>query len=200
MIRFVHGNAATLGILHEKMGRFRYEVFVDEEKWSLPRADHSRRIEFDQFDAADATYVVAVSGDGNIRGCARLLPITQPNLLKDVFPELMAHDMGCAPECIWEMSRLGVRPGEHDGNSQLALKLVSYALDLARAMGAKLVVGVIGLAMERFYRRHGFAIRRIGSTLRLPDGTITAIAVDPDPLLRHTEAWAPSSMHSETHV
>lgn len=202
MVRFINGNATTLGPLHELMGRFRYEVFVEEEKWSLPHADHSRRIEFDQFDTADAIYAVAVSDDGNIRGCARLLPITRPNVLRDVFPALFTYDLGCAPEYVWELSRLAVRPGEMDGNVGLAITLVSYSLDLARESGAKLVVGVVSLAMERFYRRHGFAIRRIGSTLRLADCSITSVSIDTDPILRHanTRPADRPSIPKATHI
>jgi acyl homoserine lactone synthase len=199
MIHFIDGNAATLGTLRDLMGRFRYEVLVNEEKWSLPDVDHSGRIEFDQFDTADAIYVIAVSSDGKVRGCARLAPTTQPNLLMNVFPALLTLGIECASAHMWELSRLVVRSGDVDGNAGLAQTLFSQALDIARANGAKLVVGVVSPSMERFYRRHGYAIRRIGSTIRLADGSVTACAIDTDPILRHANTRTqPGRDHNPT--
>lgn len=69
--------------LYSKVASYRHKVFVELLGWQLSTHDG---LEQDQFDGPDTIYLFAQDEYGNIGGCARLLPTTQPYLLKDVFP------------------------------------------------------------------------------------------------------------------
>ncbi|UUZ50691.1 hypothetical protein LP420_13640 [Massilia sp. B-10] len=71
-------------------------------KWDLKTSDG---LELDQFDRPDTLYMVSQDELGQVNGCARLLPTSQPYLLGEVFPELMnGLPVPCSPD-VWELSR-----------------------------------------------------------------------------------------------
>lgn len=88
--------------LLKQLGQYRYRVFIEMLGWDL---DTEPGIETDQFDRPDTVFVIAEDNAQNIIGCSRLLPTTQPYLLKEVFPELLG--LRKAPESpqVWELSR-----------------------------------------------------------------------------------------------
>ena len=88
--------------LYLKVARYRYQLFVERLGWKLQARNG---IELDQFDRPDTLYVVAQNVQGDILGCARLLPTTKPYLLGEIFPQLLN---GLPPPCsseVWELSR-----------------------------------------------------------------------------------------------
>jgi acyl homoserine lactone synthase len=152
--------------LYPKLANYRYQVFVERLGWQLPVQN---RAETDQFDGPDAIYVVAEEADGEISGCARLLPTNGPYLLSSVFPQLLN---GTAPPCdptIWELSRFSAvnfsrrsaTPLAQYSNSSAVL-LMREAMACAASHGARRLVTVTVLAMERLIRRAGIHSHRMG--------------------------------------
>ncbi|MFX8086716.1 acyl-homoserine-lactone synthase, partial [Acinetobacter baumannii] len=65
----------------------RKRLFVDLMRWTVPVVDN--RYEVDQFDDANAIYLLAVE-DGEHVGSMRLLSTDRPHILDTLFPELCA--------------------------------------------------------------------------------------------------------------
>lgn len=82
------------------MGRMRHEFFIDELGWGLSSIDGQ---EFDQFDTEKTVYII-YEEQGQIIGCLRLLPTTEPYLLSEVFPHLSGGYIPSASH-VWEVSR-----------------------------------------------------------------------------------------------
>jgi acyl-homoserine lactone synthase len=97
----------------EQSYRLRYQVFVRERKWTdLARPDER---EIDQFDDANAIYLLALEGDNDrkvVGGC-RLVPTTGPYLLPDVFPALSQQPIPRGPN-VFEWGRLYVTPARRE--------------------------------------------------------------------------------------
>lgn len=150
---------------YSKVSRYRFKVFVEQLGWQLCTRDES---ELDQFDRQDTVYVVAQDDDGNVLGCARLLPTTRPYLLGEVFPQLLN---GLLPPCssdVWELSRFAAvdlnSPTSSLGqfSSPVAIKLLQESIACAAAHGAKRIITVSPLGVERLLRRAGFHAHRAG--------------------------------------
>lgn len=79
------GNRHLYGAELEQHYQIRHQIYVGERKWmALERPDGR---EVDQFDNADATYLLAIE-NGRVIGGTRLVPTTCPHLMADVFPFL----------------------------------------------------------------------------------------------------------------
>ncbi|HOV05410.1 MAG TPA: acyl-homoserine-lactone synthase [Kaistiaceae bacterium] len=115
----------------ESCYRLRHQVFVEERGWNAIRRPDGREI--DQFDTPSATHL-AVIRDGKLAAYSRILPTTEPHLLSDVYPWLVATgDIPRGPH-IWEWTRLCVAPEFRWGNSlsdagwEAILGIVEYSL------------------------------------------------------------------------
>lgn len=143
--------------LFSEVSSYRHRVFVDTLGWDLDTEDG---VESDQFDRPDTVYVVARDDQGNINGCARLLPTNRPYLLGDVFPQLLN---GLAPPCsaeVWEISRFAaVDFNSHTSSplgqfsSPVTVKLLEETIACAIAHGAKRLITVSPIGVERLLQR-----------------------------------------------
>jgi acyl homoserine lactone synthase len=113
MIWFVEGKrVGEYPSLVDAMHRSRAEIFGSRLGWDVEVVDGRER---DRFDDCNPLYVICTDDDGNYRGSLRLLPTTGPNMLRDVFPQLLGEE-GVAPNNlepwfiedskIWECSRI----------------------------------------------------------------------------------------------
>lgn len=155
----------TAGALHELLG-YRHKVFVDMLKWDLSCIDG---IEMDQFDRPDTVYVISRDRQGEINGCARLLPTTSPYLLGDVFPELMNDLPIPRSNEIWELSRFAAVDfcGENvisagQFSSHVTLGLLDEAVKCAGQIGAKKLITVSPVGIERLLKKTGYKTYRAG--------------------------------------
>ncbi len=145
---------------------YRYEVFVDRLGWDL---DTENGYESDQFDHSETIYVVARNEDSQITGCARLLPTTLPYLLEEVFPELLNGLKPPKSAEIWELSRftsLDLQAETSPTNAQFSAEhsvdLLKAAIRCAQEHGAKRMISVSPLGVERLLRKAGFKAHRAG--------------------------------------
>lgn len=172
-MHIVSGSTKELpnGKQHE-LANYRYRVFVEQLGWELPAAD---KLEFDQFDRDDTVYVIGEKNERMI-GCARLLPTTRPYLISEVFPDLLnGLEPPDSPD-IWELSRFAAidfdeRNTAPSGqfSSVVAIELLNKSLACAQSHGAKKIICVSTIGVERLMRRAGFDCHRIGPP-RMVDG------------------------------
>lgn len=162
--------AGMLGDLSPKLiaelAGYRHKVFVEMLGWQL---QSQNSLEFDQFDRADTLYVVARDYAGQINGCARLLPTTQPYLLKEVFPQLLNGCLAPSTSDVWELSRFAAvnfnaaqTSATGQFSSPIAVGLLRSALECAGKRGATRLITVSPRGVERLLRKSGFQAQRAG--------------------------------------
>ncbi|QPF73621.1 GNAT family N-acetyltransferase [Roseateles sp. DAIF2] len=164
-------------IAHAEMGQqllaelaaYRYRVFVETLGWTLNCAPQR---ELDQFDHADAHYVLLRDREGRLSGCARLLPTTRPYLLSEVFPMLAPGGLP-SDAAVWELSRFvtlspdseaqatGGNPALRQFSSDQAIALLQAAIDHASAQGVSRLVTVSPVGVERLLTMAGFSAGRL---------------------------------------
>jgi N-acyl-L-homoserine lactone synthetase len=119
-----HRYAAQL----EQMHRDRKAVFVDQFKWEIPVIDG--QFEIDQFDNADAIYLLALDPRRQRHlGSVRLMPSTGSHLLGDLFPHLCEKGVPKGPD-VWEITRLLTAPDAEPraARMQIVMALCEFAL------------------------------------------------------------------------
>lgn len=158
------------------LANYRYKVFVEQLGWNLGT---SEGLELDQFDRLDTLYVIARNQQGDIIGCARLLPTTQPYLLEEVFPELLNGLSPPKSDEIWELSRFAamdfspikahplrlVNSSTNNGkiSSTVTLNILATVMQTAKEQGAKRLLLVSYTGAERIVRRAGYHVHRAGA-------------------------------------
>jgi len=160
------GTADSLSGIYRQVAGYRYKVFVENLGWDLHAPDG---LEQDQFDRPDTIYVAARNDEGEVCGCARLLPTTRPYLLSEVFPQLLNGAMPPRSTEIWELSRFAAvdfnTPDQsplRQMSSDIAIALLQAAIDCAAKNGAKRLITVSPLGIERLLRKAGFKAHRAG--------------------------------------
>nr|ADC94817.1 putative autoinducer synthesis protein [Collimonas sp. MPS11E8]BAU61364.1 autoinducer synthesis protein [Collimonas sp. NBRC 3740] len=182
-MKIISGAASELSNeLFSKVCSYRHKVFVETLGWEL---DTEAGIELDQFDHAGTIYVVAQDQDGEVIGCGRLLPTRQPYLLSEVFPQLLK---GAAPPChpeIWELSRFAAMDFNKKSDSVLdqvsssiAVKLLQASIACAARLGAKRLVTVSPIGMERWLRRGGFITQRLAPPMKVDGHALFACLIE----------------------
>jgi acyl homoserine lactone synthase len=173
MLRLIEGSHASFFPKEiDAMFRNRAEIFSERLGWEVIVKDGYER---DTFDDANPLYLVSVDPDTEeYWGSLRLLPTTGPNMLRDVFPQLL--DGGCIESAtIWESSRIcatAVR-GQPDRNksgvnyvlTELILGIGEFAVDA----GLTQIVSVFDARMFRVLRAAGCNPQVIGKPQRIGD-------------------------------
>lgn len=186
-MQIAYGNKTDLPQgLYDDLSGYRHEVFVELLGWDL---DTPEGIEQDQFDRPDTVYVVARNQQGHINGCARLLPTTRPYLLGEVFPELLN---GLAPPSspdVWELSRFAavdVSAASNTSRGQLsspiAVALLKSAIQTAAQYGAKRLITVSPVGIERLLRHAGFKAHRAGPPMIVGGHPLFACWIEIEPM------------------
>ncbi|MDX5935763.1 acyl-homoserine-lactone synthase [Acidithiobacillus thiooxidans] len=163
--------------LMSEVAEYRHQVFVERLGWSLQTENN---MEIDQFDHPETVYVIVQGNQGEITGCARLLPTTGPYLLGEVFPQLLnSMPLPCTPE-IWELSRFATgrpkNPGAcpEEAAGQMVRILLEKSIACAAGYGAKKLITVTSLPVERLLVRYGFRSHRAGAPTSVGDEIVVA--------------------------
>ena len=163
--------------LYAKVAGYRHQVFVERLGWAL-RTENG--MGSDQFDRPDTVYVVAQNDQNHVSGCACLLPTTRPYLLGEIFPQLLN---GLAPPCspdVWELSRFAaVDLGDRSKiagqfSSSVARKLLEESVACAVSHGAKRLITVSPIGVERLLSRSEFHAHRAGPPMIIDGHPIVA--------------------------
>lgn len=166
------------------LAQYRYQIFVKKLGWRLPTTDDL--FERDQYDRADTVHVIATDEAGSICGCARLLPTTQSYLLKELFPFLLPEEMSTleSPN-VWELSRFAATPintgHSEEGNGAWGVRpMLAAAVQCAAQLGARRLIGVTFLSMQRLFGRIGVRAHRAGPTECMDGRSVVACWIDVD--------------------
>lgn len=185
MCYVVAGNQLSLPQdLYPNLARYRHRVFVERLGWSLPVTNGA---ELDQFDRSDTLYMVAQDDEGNIIGCARLLPTTRPYLLSEIFPQLFnGHPPPHSPE-VWELSRFAaIDPSGRTASpkaqfsSPFTIRLLEESMACAAANGAARLITVSPLGVERLLRKAGISAHRAGPPMVIDGQPLFACCIEID--------------------
>jgi acyl homoserine lactone synthase len=168
--------------IYRNVGHYRRKVFVETLGWDLQTRDG---MELDQFDRPDTLYVVSQDDAGVVNGCARLLPTHRPYLLGDVFPELMhGLPLPCSPE-VWELSRFAAVDFHARGgaalaqfSSGIAVQLLRQAMACAAEQGARRLITVSPIGIERLLRHTGVHAHRAGPPMLIDGHPIFACWIE----------------------
>ena len=129
-------------------------------------------------------YVVAQDDDGHVSGCARLLPTTRPYLLGEVFPQLLNGLLPPSSPDVWELSRFAAvdlnNPASTQGqfSSPVTIELLQESIACAAALGAKRIITVSPIGVERLLRRAGFHAHRAGPPMIIDGHPIFACWIE----------------------
>ena len=172
----------------EGMFRLRYETFRVRLGWDVETTDDG--LEIDQFDGEDSQYILAKSPEDDIDACWRLLPTLGPNMLRDVFPQLLNGQPAPAAADVWELSAFALATdrlaaAEQAGNYQLSfgplsVKLMAEAARLAKARGIVRYVTVTTAAIERMLKKQGLHIHRLGPPVKIGNVLTLACFIEVD--------------------
>jgi acyl homoserine lactone synthase len=145
-----------------EMHRLRYRVFKERLDWGVTvRGD----LEVDQFDEGEPSYLLHVGPEGHVQGCVRLLPTLGPNMLRDVFSELMDGKPVPASPAIWESSRFALDAPNVSGRAALlspaTAEMFAGMIEFGLAKSLIDLVTVTDVRVERILRRAGWPLRRL---------------------------------------
>lgn len=155
--------------LETALAEYRHKIFIERLGWPLPVENGLER---DQFDHPDTHYVMVREPNGAICGCARLLPTTEPYLLSEVFAHLLAGAPMPRSGEVWELSRFAaasVTPDSTVDAARNTRNLLAAAVKSAAEKGAKRLITVSPLGIERLLHRMGVHAHRAGPPM-LADG------------------------------
>lgn len=154
-----------LGEMHELRAR----VFDERLQWDVTVKDGR---EEDGFDRADPLYLLSVNGTtGRLEGSVRILPTTGPNMLRDVFPQLLPDGLVVESPLVWETSRFCIDPGiGHDANGRInrvTTELLCGLVEIGLKAGLTHFVSVYDARMARIFRSANCPGEVIGTPLRI---------------------------------
>lgn len=164
------------------IAQYRHKIFIERLGWQLPVENGMER---DQFDRKDTLYVIARDGKGAICGCARLLPTTGPYLLGDVFPNLLPDTPTPRDDSIWELSRFAAASiGDHVESAADSARntraLLAASIKIAAEHGARRLITVSPLGIERLLNRMGVHAHRAGPPVLVDGKPIFACWIELD--------------------
>lgn len=165
----IGGQWSDADFLIDKMHRDRAETFGRRLKWDVNIDECGWEI--DRFDtqSVNPLYLISVAPDGDYQGSLRLLPTTGPNMLRDVFPQLLGSLEPVESATIWESSRITAQ------SSEAFAELVIGLGETALKAGLTGIVTVVDKRIKRLVERLGCSFDVIGAPQAI--GSITCYAL-----------------------
>lgn len=141
--------------------RLRYQVFCEEKAWVSPE---SSGLDTDIYDTNETIHFAHINDSGLVDGCCRLVPTTRPNMLGDIFLDLLAGEPAPNHPKVWEISRFAIDTRNLDVSfgsvsaitSELLISLFRYAI----SNNIQQIVAVTDTSFERVLRRAGLYTTR----------------------------------------
>lgn len=162
--------------LLEEHHKLRARVFSGRLDWEV-HVDRGR--ERDAFDDLHPTYILAVSEEDRVLGCARLLPAVGPTMVGDVFSSLLPDGNVHPHDAMIESSRFCVdTSGEAIRGSnwvhETTLAMFAGIIEWSLLGGYTEIVTVTDLRFERILSRVDWPLQRVGPARKI--GVTTAVA------------------------
>lgn len=158
----------------EAMHRHRYEIFVEERGWKA--LESPDRLDIDEFDTSDATYLIAIDRHSAVMGSARLIPSWRPNLLKTLFPEYCAGEVPTGPG-IWEWTRHTTPGRRHCKEFNIGVQLLMNLaiLEFAQTRAITSYIGMLETKLLPYTVDLGWTSLPLGAPLAYREGVAVAI-------------------------
>ncbi|CUI80689.1 acyl-homoserine-lactone synthase [Cognatishimia activa] len=170
-------NEAKFTQVLDEVYQLRSRVFSDRLGWAVDVKDGR---EFDLYDSLNPAHLVCLDDDGDVVGCMRLLQTTGPNMLADIFSDLLDGEPPLRSTQIWEATRFCIDTEKLKGGkcrnsiSHYTSELMVGVFEYAKSAGIADIVAVIDPVMNRVMKRSGNApYDYIGSTK--PMGVVKAM-------------------------
>lgn len=153
----------------------RKRVFVDLLHWDVPVLANA--YEVDQFDTAEAEYLILLDACERHRASTRLLRTDQPHILATLYPYLCAGPVPSGPT-VREITRFCLDPDQPTAErrlarNQLVRALVEYALD----RGISDYTGVATQAWFDQIVRFGWQCTALGPGMRIGGDRLVALHI-----------------------
>ncbi|WP_425624841.1 acyl-homoserine-lactone synthase TraI [Agrobacterium radiobacter] len=168
-------NEAERKLLSEQH-KLRAEVFSGRLGWEVDVRGGQER---DHFDDLRPIYILAVTDNDRVIGCARLLPATGPTMIANVFSSLLPDGKLRSHDAMIESSRFCVDTSVEAGRGSNAiheatLTMFAGIIEWSIANGYTEIVTVTDLRFERILSRVDWPLQRIGPPRKI--GSTTAVA------------------------
>jgi acyl homoserine lactone synthase len=171
MLKLIEGSYASFFPREtDAMFRNRAEIFSDRLGWQVAVKDGYER---DVFDEANPLYLISVDPDTEeYWGSLRLLPTTGPNMLRDVFSQLLDGEY-IESATIWESSRIcaAALPSQPErsrsGVNYVLSELILGIGEVAVAAGLTQIVSVFDARIFRVLKAAGCNPQIIGRPQRI---------------------------------
>ena len=185
-MKLIEGSKASLFPREmDAMFRNRAEVFSERLGWDVIVKDGYER---DRFDDLDPLYLVSVDPmTERYWGSLRLLPTTGPNMLRDVFPQLLEEGEVVESATIWESSRICAiaAPGQPErsknGVGYVLSELIEGIGEVALLAGLTQIVSVFDARILRVLKAIGCETEIIGRPQRIGGVMTYAALFEPNP-------------------
>lgn len=160
--------------LLESSYRVRHQEYVNGRGWkALAKPDG---LEIDQFDNADATYLLWADGT-EVLGGARLIPTHKPHLMSDIFPHIVT--LGPLPRTpsVWELTRLfSTRSGDSQASRRRVTGDVFSAMfELAIAYELEAISIVCDAFFVTRFLSMGLEVKPLGLPTPYEEGICVAV-------------------------
>jgi acyl-homoserine lactone synthase len=162
-----------LGLLDQTF-RLRHQVFVEERGW--PASAHGDGRETDEFDDADAIYVIAVDGD-EVVGGDRLRATLRPHLMSEVFAPLL-HRPAPVGSDVLEVTRHAIAKDRRGGRTERLL--MAGIAEFCLAEGVRTLTAVTETWWLPRLQQAGFATRPLGIPAVLDGQDVLAVEIGID--------------------
>ena len=159
----------------EEMYRQRHRVYVDKRGWkALARPDGR---EIDQFDNAEAVYLMKLAENGSVEGAVRLIPTNKPHLMRDVFAHVVTSGAIPNDEKIYEMTRCYVSEAVTDKRERTmaAGELLAAQLEYGLAKGLTDYSVVSDMYFLPIMLALGDGVNKLGEPYEYGEGTCMAL-------------------------
>lgn len=154
----------------------RARIFADRLAWNVSVRNGR---ESDEYDAMAPTYLLALTDDGRVAGCARLLPALGPTMLMRTFPQLLATgDIGAHAGMV-ESSRFCVDTSLSEGRvgrvlHEATLTMFAGIIEWSMINRYSEIVTATDLRFERILNRAAWPMQRLGEPCAI--GNTMAVA------------------------
>jgi N-acyl-L-homoserine lactone synthetase len=174
MLKLIEGSYASFFPKEmDAMFRHRADTFAGRLGWEVTVKNGYER---DRFDDLNPLYLVSVDPDTErYWGSLRLLPTTGPNMLRDVFPQLLGAGEFIESATIWEVSRIcaAAVPGQperdRNGASYVLKELVLGVLEVGVLAGLTQIAAVFDARFLRVMKTVGYPPEIVGRPQRIGD-------------------------------
>lgn len=185
MLKLIEGSRASRFPRDmDAMFRNRAEIFGERLGWEVVVKDGYER---DRFDDLNPLYLVSVDPvTEQYWGSLRLLPTTGPNMLRDVFPQLLEEGEIVESATIWESSRIcavmieGQPQRSKNGVNYVMAELIAGIGEVALKAGLTQIVSVFDARILRVLKALGADPEIIGRPQRIGSVMSYAGLFEPD--------------------